>query len=263
MADCTKSLLVVHRKENVQDFRDIGLRIRELDPSIAVAMISEFLDPGVLPSSFFQRPLLAVYLVNPPPKDFNHSAGKLAVEEMSKLEEYDHFKKNNIPCLPIERFRWGMELDSSIYGDWVVLKPENITSTGKDINMLATQAIPKLKAEDFPLDHLIHKDTYLVQRFVKTGEAPSHYRVMIFWDAILYSRKSTSLKSYPSFASDQKSLLSHCVASNPVDRIFEYTINDELSDLAFKTAKSFPECPLFGIDIIRDELVIPPKNSHI
>ena len=255
MADCTKSLLVVHRKENVQDFRDIGLRIRELDPSIAVAMISEFLDPGVLPSSFFQRPLLAVYLVNPPPKDFNHSAGKLAVEEMSKLEEYDHFKKNNIPCLPIERFRWGMELDSSIYGDWVVLKPENIQSTGEDVNMVPTKLISQLRGSDFPAGHLIHKDSYLVQRFVRAGQRPTHYRVCTFLNEILFSTKLTSIYRYPDVTSNLNVLLNITVASNKSgSRVREFVKDFEVNVLALKVSASFPTHPLLGIDILRDEV---------
>jgi hypothetical protein len=95
-----------------------------------------------MPSHFLNQPTLTMYLVNPPlitrPND-------LAVKHLSKIDEYAHFKQHNIPCLPIEKFAWGMTLDESIYGDWVVIKPENINSSGKDINMIPTKAISKFK----------------------------------------------------------------------------------------------------------------------
>jgi hypothetical protein len=56
-----------------------------------------------------------------------------------------------------------MELDSDIYGDWVVLKPQNITSTCKEVNMVPTRMIPLLTRDDFPEEHLVHRDSYLVQ----------------------------------------------------------------------------------------------------
>ena len=255
MIECTRSLIVIHRKESASDFEEIGRRIRELDPTIAVAMISEFLDPGALPNSFFQRPLLAVYLVNPPPKDFNHSAGKLAVEEMTKLQEYECFKKYNLPCLPIERFEWGMELDTAIYGEWVVLKPEHIQSTGKDVNMLPTKFLPKLKQSDFPADHLIHQDSYLVQRFVKTGLKPTHYRVCTFLEEILFSTRLTSIHPYPHYDSNLQVLINNTVASNkPDSRVREFIKDSAVNALALKVSASFPKHPLLGIDILRDEL---------
>ena len=253
MIECTRSLIVIHRKESASDFEEIGRRIRELDPTIAVAMISEFLDPGARPNSFFQRPLLAVYLVNPPPKDFKHSAGKLAVEQMTKLEEYEYFKTHKIPCLPIEEFNWGMELDSAIYGDWVVLKPKIIQSSGQHVNMLPIDAIPHLKPDDFPEDHYIHQDQYYVQQLLKTGTRPFHYRSMIFLGEILYSATNESFISYPSPTTNIETLLKTSIASNNHhNRERKIVIDERKNKFALEVAKEFSNHPILGIDIIED-----------
>ena len=174
---------------------------------------------------------------------------------MTKIEEYEHFKKHNLPCLPIERFEWGMELDPGIYGDWVVLKPEHIQSTGKDVNMVPTKAVQNLKLTDFPDDHLIYQDTFLLQKFVKTGEMPAHFRVCTFLDEILFSTRLTSIYSYPDANSNLKAFLSRTVASNKQDsRVREFIKDSEVNELALRVSSSLPKHPLLGIDILRDEL---------
>ena len=252
MTACVKGLVVVYRKESAQDFIDIARRIRKIDPTIALLMIPNNLDPKKLPPIFYTLPTLVIYLVNPPNYEFS-KVKKLAVKSIGKLDEYEHFKKHGIACLPIQQFRGGMELDSDIYGDWVVLKPENVTSTGKDINMVPTKMIPLLTKEDFPEDHLVHQDSYLVQKFVKCGENPTHYRVLVFLGEVLYSRRSSSQYPYVNPNSGIKELLKTTVASNHhAYRTVEPYIDLEVNDFALSVAKSFPDCPLFGVDVIRD-----------
>ena len=254
----TKALIVVHREESAEDFREIAMRIKKLDPTICGAMAPEYISEEMLPAHFLILPLLVVYLVNPPASNNDQgvirNASNLAVESLNKIQEYEHFKKHNIPCLPIEKFRWGMELDPAIYGDWVVLKPANIQSTGQDINMVPTKLIPKLTLLDFPDDHLIRKDEYYVQKFVKCGENPTHYRALVFLGEVILSFKAEQKSSYPNFSSKLNTLLSTSVASNMQEhRNISLTIDFEMNELAKKVSKTLPDYPLFGIDVIRDE----------
>lgn len=247
-----KAVIVVHREESTEDFKQIARRMHKLDPSIGVAMLPSYVTSKMVPPEFLHVPLLVVYLVNPPPQSFSVAA-KLAVEPVDKIEEYDHFKKHDLPCLPIQRFEWGMELDPELYGDLVVLKPEYRNSTGKDINMLPTCLISSIKPSDFPHDHFIHTDTYLVQKFVKTGEYPTHDRVLVFLDEILYSRRSMSAIPYPAPNADVQELLRTTVATNTQDKMTEFCVDAEVNELALRVAKTFPDRPLFGLDIIREE----------
>jgi hypothetical protein len=205
----------------------------------------------MVPPEYLNLPMLVVYLCNPPQTDFTQVT-KLAVQIMDKVEEYEHLKSHNIPCLPIDNFEWGMDLDPNIYGDWVVLKPKNIQSSGKDVNMVPTKLIPKLKLSDFPEEHLIRQDNYLVQKFINTGEKPTHYRFLVFLDEVIYSVINISNQILPEINSDLQMLLSSTVASNISDRFIDSHKEDELKLLALQAAKAFPNAPLFGFDIIRD-----------
>jgi hypothetical protein len=253
MSKTNKVVIVVHRKENADDFQQIARRIRNLDPSIGVLMVSDFLTSKMVPPEFLQLPMLVIYLCNPPATEFK-VATKIAVKKMSKIEEYEHFKKHKLPCLPIDRFKWGMELDPAIYGDWVVLKPEHIQSTGKDVNMVPTKKIPHLKLSDFPEAHLIRQDSYYVQKFVKAGPTPVHYRALVFLDEILYSSFSTHQMPYPTVDSSLSSLLSRSITANwQGKRKIDFTEAEEVIRLALRTSKSFENVPLLGIDFIYDD----------
>ncbi len=253
----TKALIVVHREESADDFREIAIRIKKLDPAICGAMAPGYISEEMLPPHFLALPLLVVYLVNPPASNADQgvirNATHIAVESINKIEEYEHFKKHNIPCLPIIRFQWGMELDQEIYGDWVVLKPENIQSTGQDVNMVPTKLIPTLKLSDFPKDHLMHRDSYLVQKLVKTGENPNTYRATVFMGAILSSGFARMVYPYPVESSELSTLLSTTVATNFLSQRTRHFVKDlEANDLALKVAEAFPNNPLLAIDILRD-----------
>jgi hypothetical protein len=247
-----KALILVHRNENADDFQQIARRIRKLDPTIGVTMVSDFLTSKMVPPEYLNLPMLVIYLCNPPPSEFK-VATKLAVKEMSKVEEYAHFKQHNIPCLPIEPFKWGMELDQNIYGEWVVLKPENKTSTGRDINMVPTKLLPTLRLADFPENHLIREDSYLVQKFIKCGETPTHYRVTVFLNEILFTTRARSTLSYPE--TDISLMLKTTVASNMRENRTTQLFQDEqINSFALTVATTFPKNPLLGIDILQDDL---------
>jgi hypothetical protein len=248
-----KSVIVVCRSESMDDFHQIARRAHRLDPSITVVPIAEHLHSSLIPKPLLNLPMLVIFLVNPPDKEF-HIAGKMAVKHMTKLEEYEHFKKHNIPCLPIESFTWGMTLDKSTYGDWVVLKPQTLQSSGKDVNMVPTDLIPTLTLEDFPEDHLMRQDQYYVQKFVKTGDRPSHYRVLVFCGEVLMSTQSISKITLPETV-EIKNILKISVASNNQEyREVKLFKNEKVINFALGISHVLKTIPLLGIDILQDDL---------
>jgi hypothetical protein len=250
----TKGLILVFRSESIDDFKDIAWRVYKIDSSIQVFGFSDRIDPKKIPREFFNLPHLVIYLCNPPPDNFSYHSPMLAVRGIDKIAEYQHFKKHNIPCLPIEQFKWGMTLDPEVYGDWVVLKPQSIQSTGKDVNMIPTILISKLNLSDFPEDHLIRQDGYYVQKFVKTGIRPTHYRVGIFIDSITYSTKTVMNSDYPSDNDNLRTRLSKTIAANFVSNRHVCLYKDlKLNEFAINVAKTFPKIPLFGIDVLIEE----------
>lgn len=253
MIKIKKSLVIVFRKESSEDFRQIARRISKAEPEIGVIGCPEVIDPRLITKEVLALPILVVYLVNPPKQDVSHTAKKLAVKYLDKLSEQAHFKENNLPYLPTIKFEWGMMLDERIYGDKVVIKPEKINSTGRDINKLPTKLISKLTLQDFPSNHLIHRDSYLVQKYISTGKYPLHYRALVFLGEIMYSIRSESMIETTEDDADVKALLENTVASNLQGqrKVFLYK-DEEANELAIKVASTFPNNPLLGIDIIRD-----------
>jgi hypothetical protein len=247
-------LILVVREESLQDFFDVSNRLIQLDPEIQVIVCDEKIIYEDIPEGFFSLKVCVIYLVNPPPLTFKHELPYISVKHMTKLEEYWLLKKANIPYLPIEPFIWGMSVDSDLYGDWIVLKPKRFQSTGKDINMLPRQSLSSLKPSDFPNDHFIHCDDYYVQRFVKTGSNPFHYRAMIFCGEILYSSTNKSYSTYPDLTTDIPTLLNTTIASNIVGNRERKIVKDERKNrFALKVAKAFPQFPILGVDIVEDE----------
>lgn len=251
----THGLILIFRRESSDDFKQISRRINKIDPSIGVIGCPEVIDPTFINKEILALPLLVVYLVNPPPENITHTAHKIAVKYFDKVSEQEHFKKYNLPSLPIEPFKWGIALDSKVFGDAVVIKPEKLNSTGKDINKIPTNLIHKLKIEDFPPEHLIHKDSYLVQKFINTGKFPTHIRVLTFLGEVMYSFKSQSMIETIDTNKGISEILRNTVASNMLgQRKVELFIDEEANELALKVAASFPNNPLLGVDIIRDEM---------
>lgn len=253
MAIEQKGLILVFRPESSEDFQEIAKRVHELDPSIFVVGCSGEIVLKDLPDNIEKIPLLVVYLVNPPQEPALHLAPMLAVRLVDKVEEYELFKKYNLPCLPIGRFTWGMELDPTVYGDWIVIKPQHMQSTGKDINMLPTNLIQSLKPSDFPEGHLIHQDEYFIQKFIRSGDSPSHYRTLVFLDEVIWSGFVKLQIPYPIPDASLHDLLSKSVASNQSEFNKRHMVKDaEVNQLALNAARCFPSGPIFGIDIIRD-----------
>jgi hypothetical protein len=254
MTKIKKGLILVFRKESSEDFKQIARRINKIDSSIGVIGCPEVIDPRLITQEVLALPLLVIYLVNPPKQDVSHTAKKLAVKYLDKLSEQLHFKENNLPYLPISNFEWGMKLDKKVFGENVVLKPEKINSTGRDINRVPTELISKLKLEDFPSDHLIHKDKYLVQKYISTGQYPLHFRVLVFLGEIMYSIKSESMIETLQDNNNLKAILENTVASNlQGQRKVQLYKDENVNELALKVAATFPDNPLLGVDIIRDE----------
>jgi hypothetical protein len=60
MSKLKKAVIVVHRDESANDFHEIARRVRKLDSSIGVAMVSEFLTSKMVPPEFLKLPLLEI-----------------------------------------------------------------------------------------------------------------------------------------------------------------------------------------------------------
>lgn len=253
--DAKKAVVIVCRRESIEDFREIAYIIRKFDPTIAVSIYADFYDVELINQRNSILPHLVISLVNPLPFMFKTNFVRLEVKRYSKVDEQLYLKNAGLPYLPIEKFEWGIHLNREIYGDYVVLKPENLNSTGSDINLVPTDKISKLSIGDFPKTHLIHKDSYLVQKFIKTGVRPIHYRATVFLNKVILTWFAESVLYYPTGLENLSELLAKTVASNKKElRTVKHLNSDRCNELAVKVSMQFPFNPIMGVDIVCDAL---------
>ncbi len=248
----SKALIVVHRSENAEDFREIARRMHKLDPAVAVLMMSDYVNSRLVPPNLLNLPMLVVYLVNNPRTEFA-VAHKLGVRNVDKLQQNAGFIAAGVPAPPMALFSFGMSLDPAVYGETVVLKPRRLTSSGRDVNMIPTHMVGALRKSDFPQNHLIHRDEYLVQKFIRTGTYAVHYRVAVLLGEIIYSRRNVSRVPLPDLDSDIRQLLAQSVATNNrSERNIELYQDAEINGFALGVYQVHPTHPLQGIDIVRE-----------
>jgi hypothetical protein len=149
-----------------------------------------------------------------------------------------------------------MALDPSDWGDFVVLKPMFINSKGLGIHLLRTDKAATLRPDDFSDDHLIHKDQYVVQQFIDTGETPCHYRVLSLFGEALVCRRNFLLSTRPSLDEDDEVLMNAPIATNAGvagnTTSTEFVENPDILAFARLIHEAMPAIPLQGIDILRD-----------
>ncbi len=249
-----KCLVIVHREHAKDDFEQIKRRIFKKDQSIHVVLASNYITSKMIPENYHRMPMLVIYLVKTAPIEFK-VAKKLAVKKINKIEEYELFRDAGIPCLPITKFQWGVGVDEAEYGEWVVLKPSKTQSTGQYVHRIRAADLPKIDISMFSENHPIKGEDFYVQRFIKTGQKATHYRVNLFLKTILYSSINRRFDDYPENNISLTEMLSKSVASNQNNqREIKLHIDDEVNQLALKVSELLSIFPLIGLDIIRDEL---------
>jgi hypothetical protein len=252
-----RNIILIHRgPEYERDFDEIATRVNAIDRGITVYHLPYKLK-AELPESAWQYPTLTVSL---------SSAFRLPVKRgpilrnapIGKLEQQEIFRRNGIATPPALAFRFGMKLDPILFGEFVILKPGDltVTSTGEGIQLFRRQRCESLTAKDFPPGHLIHRNpnAYLVQRFIDTGDRISVTRVTTFFGKPILSIGMRSNVSRPPLAASDAELEATPVASNAVKDKMRYLHADaDMEALAQRVHDCLPEVPLLGVDIVREQ----------
>ena len=103
------------------DWREIISRVPKFDPNIRVKMFTEHHPSPKHLNAFADIPTLAVVLydhIPPLPR------GRVIRNQIvSKLDQLKAYKRAGLPFPSASLFRWGMKLDTRVFGEFVVLKP--------------------------------------------------------------------------------------------------------------------------------------------
>jgi len=246
------TLIILHRPGAEFDFKIISDRIRARAPEIIV-VTGSVLANSDLPEIIWSYPTLTVALsanVKLVPK----RGLVYRCRRVLKTEQYEHYRAAGVATPRTARFIFGAALDPKDWGDFVILKPMFINSHGKGIHLVRTIKAATLRPDDFFDDHPIHKDQYIVQQFIDTGETPGHYRVVSFYGEPLMCRRNFSLIKRPSLDEDDEILMNAPIATTVShDTVSTELVKDpEILAFARLIHAAMPGIPLQGIDILRD-----------
>jgi hypothetical protein len=248
------TLIIICRNEyDEPDFQVIAQKVAALAPDIRPVVLrawSRKLPPGDL----WSRPVLTVAFCGV--FDLVPQRGTvLRAKTIYKTDQYQLFLKAGLRTPKTGVFKFGMTPDPAEFGDHVILKPLRINSKGLGIHLVRTKRVGALTPQLFKASHPIHKDIYLVQQFIDTGEYPTHFRVETLLGEALCCRTIFSAVKRPSLDASDRTLLDGVVASNAVTAGSNKTAaakDDEVIAFARRMDLAIPDCPLKGCDVLRE-----------
>lgn len=249
-----RNIIIIHRGPEYQrDFDDIGARVNALDRNITVYHLPNTLK-AELPDSAWQHPTFTVSLA-PKFRIAIRRGPVLRNHPIEKLAQQDVFRKHGIATPPALAFQPGMKLDPLLFGDFVMLKPIDLslTSNGQGLLVFRRKRLETLRLSDLPASHPLRgPDGFIVQRFVNTGPNPYSFRVTTFLGEVLTLERFTSTAPCPPLTADDAAIES-ADYSNKNARRYAVEKNAEVEAFARRAAAAFATVPLLGVDVLRDE----------
>lgn len=251
-----RTLILIHRgPEYVQDFKEIARKVAAIDKDITIYALPHS-STEQLPSLAWMWPTLIVALM--PQFRLQIRRGTVLRNfQITKLAQNEMFQKAGIPTPPMLPFRFGMMLDPVLFGDFVVIKPMDLdlTSKGLGIQLFRRNRLERLKPEDFPLDHPIHKaqEGYLVQKFIDTGRHPSYRRIQTFFGNVMYCWHTALRDPRATLDAPDSDVEQAVIDIKGGERVRALVKEPDVELLAERVHALFPDIPILGCDIIREE----------
>jgi hypothetical protein len=247
------NLILIYRDvSSERDFEEIARKVIALAPEITVYHLPSRLK-AELPVSAWAYPTLTVSM---------DSQFRIPVRRgpvltniyISKLDQAKRVREAGLPVPPIKAFKPGMTLDPVLFGEFVVIKPMTLTSTGKGVQLFRRRRLERTQLSDFPPSHPIHHDRegYLVQRFIDTGDYPAWNRVISFFAKPIYAVHGSLKTPRPPLGASDQALESATIAIQASERQRRWTVEQDVLDLAAAIGNTFCELPLLAIDMLRD-----------
>jgi len=252
-----RNLIIIHGgPDYVRDFDEIAQKISAIDPAISVFCIDRQTE-RVMPDDAWERPTLTVALLGK--FKANIKRGLILTNRLiAKSGQHRVFVDAGLPTPPTMRFFPGMKFDPIMFGEYVVIKPSdpNLAARGRGIQLFRRRKLETMTIKDFPRDHLIRRDRsgYIVQRFIDTGPFLEVYRVLTLFGVPLYCLLAKDRVPQPTPGNTEKEIESLRVTSNTGNFRMRLLCSDaDVLALGVRVGKAFPDIPLLGTDIIREE----------
>jgi len=254
----TRHLVLVHQPswQDVNDLIRIAEKVRWLDPTIGVYVLSA---EGTDEAGLVLAAKLPTLVVSFGP------LGKLAprrgkIYQGRRIHKFEQLKRLDAAGVPVPRTAIlgpDTDLDPSVWGELVVLKPVDIgsSSRGVGIQLIRTTRVRYIAPDDYPEDHPGRKGPMLIQQYVDTGPQVTAYRVLTLFDQPLSSQRVRVRPERVALSSDDQSLETARIATQSYansDKIKDFVIDADVIAVAKAAARAIPDIPLKGCDVLRD-----------
>ncbi|MGE0240427.1 MAG: hypothetical protein AB7F09_03795 [Parvibaculaceae bacterium] len=258
-----RNLILIHRgPEYDRDFKEIARKVTAIDKDITVYALADS-SMAQLPGLAWMWPTLVVALMS----DYRLQIKRGTVlrnTQIAKFAQYETFRKAGIPTPPMLPFRFGMTLDPLLFGEFVIIKPMDLdlTSRGTGVQLFRRHRLERLQPRDFPRDHPIHeaREGYLVQRFVDTGAYPSYYRVQTFLGRIIHLTHCSLTMPRCALTAPDEEIERTAIATQSGAKHRRLASDADIRHMAERVHAQFPDIPLLGCDVIRDEAT---RDLHV
>lgn len=238
-----------------RDFQEIAEKVHALDSSITVFCVPANVE-GPIPDSEWRYPTLTVAVTAKFRLPIKRGT-VLKNRQISKLDQQKTFRRHSIRTPEALPFTFGMTLDPTIFGEFVVLKPMDLKlmSQGDLVFLFRRGRLCGLEKEELPADHPVRDNpqAFMVQKYVHTGTQPRCIRVGTFFGKAIFSYTIEPCRQVPDLDSPDDVLEQASVASNLAERIRRLAAEEDAVQLAQATHAAFGPVPLLGIDLLRDQ----------
>jgi hypothetical protein len=252
-SEATRNLVLVH-EPYVQDWSDleaIAAEIRKLAPDIEVFIASNDIPSSTTRKKAAARPAL---IFSPTElRSFRPLRGKIyAGALITKDVQLQRLAAAGLPVPDYCLIDDNLDFDPERFGPLVLIKPTGFTSHGRGIEIVRSADLAGDRWRHHALLRGVASENRpLIQRFIDTGEYPSHYRVLTLFGQPIFAFKAVSTVAWASSA-DLDELPTGPLMARHGQRRLVFPVEEDVLKLARRTFDAMPEVALHGCDIIRE-----------
>lgn len=251
----SRMLILVAQPEYLatEDLVSIRDKVRQKVPNLRVMIVGRGDRANLINQELWQLPTLTVSFG--PLGSFKPLRGPVfSNNAIPKIEQFRILSSSGIRTPKTALFQYGMDLPMNDWGEFVILKPANLsmTSSGRGLYIYRSKQLSEIRLADLPLDHVARHEQMLVQSFVYTGPHFSVYRCLTLFGEVIYQNIAISPHPHPNLFGDDNEIAG--IVPEPPRHETTPQINTDADVMSFARSihSAFPQVPLLGCDILRD-----------
>jgi hypothetical protein len=251
--DAVRNLVLVHEPfvQDRADLEKIARKVSAIAPDIEVFVASNDIPSSSTRKSAARRPTL-VYspteLRSFRPLRGRTYAGALITKDV----QLRRLAAAGVSIPEYAVLAGDLDLDPKQFGPIAMVKPSGFVSHGRGIVLVRATELSGTRWRDHPLAQADGAMPALVQRFIDTGEYPSHYRVLTLFGEPIFAFRAVSTVPRPPLGSEPEVLARGPFMAKHGQRRLIMTVERDVLDMARQTFDAISEVALHGCDLIRD-----------